>query len=78
MKILNEKTNPPRPEKGMQVSLEYLEWVLEYLAGIESQPLDKIRWMRNGEQIDITPELIEKWKYMGLNNREFAKTYLME
>jgi len=67
----------PRPEKGMQVSLEYLEWVLEYLAGIESRPLDKIRWMRNGEQVDVTPELIEEWKYIGLNNRDFAKTHLM-
>jgi hypothetical protein len=38
---------------------------------INSTPLEDIELYRNNEKIEIDPEMIEEWKFIGLSNMYF-------
>jgi len=65
-------------KKPLTVDLNYLSGILDFLARIEQYDLKDIVWEKMGKPVEVTPEQIEGWKYLGLNNREFAKIELIE
>jgi len=38
---------------------------------INSVDLDEIQFYENGERVEISDEILAKWKYIGLNNTDF-------
>lgn len=40
--------------------------------------LENIEWYYDGEKVDVTDEELEEWKFTGLNNTDFAVTYLLD
>ncbi len=59
------------------VELRQLKIVLDYLEALESVPLHKILWTREGVGVPVTQEEIDDWKFIGLNNRDFARVHLL-
>jgi hypothetical protein len=56
----------------MIVDLQKLQDAVDYITIVNSVDLDQIEWRRNNKQVHVEPELIEEWKFMGLNNVTFA------
>lgn len=62
----------------MRVSLQELLAAQAYLDKINKCPLDKIVWYDNDDEMDVAPELIEEWRFVGLSNVDFAFNHLVE
>lgn len=61
-----------KPVEGtFVVSLEELERVRAFLQAINQTPLENIAWTRKGVAQIYTPEQIERWKFIGLSNKDF-------
>ena len=54
------------------MEMKDLRRVMEYLAIVESVPLEDVTWLENGEPIPVTQGELNEWKFTGLNNRDFA------
>jgi hypothetical protein len=62
----------------MKVDLIELDHVLSWLREIEHADLSKIEWFHRGCEIIPDRNLVEEWKFVGLNNRTFAEMNLIE
>lgn len=60
----------------MEVRLEELKAALDVLSAINKVPLEEIVWTAGGEPLEVDPEAVQRFKFMGLNNTTFAKMYL--
>ena len=58
----------------MRVDLEEVERLQDRHRAINMVPLDKIQWFRDGKLVDVTPEMIREWEFIGLSNIDFATT----
>lgn len=58
----------------MQVDLEELARVKQYLRHINNTPLDQIEWIFNGKKLDIDSEFLAEWRFVGLNNTHFIES----
>lgn len=58
----------------MQVDLEELARVKQYLRHINNTPLDQIEWGYKGLKLNIDPEVLAEWKFVGLNNTHFIES----
>lgn len=59
------------------VELSQLAAVFAFFARIESVPLADIKWVNNGEAVNLPANKIDEWKFTGLNNRDFARMHLL-
>jgi hypothetical protein len=58
----------------MQIAVEYIRWLVEERAKINRVPLESIEFFENGMKLDISPEVLEEWRFVGLNNIDFITT----
>lgn len=58
----------------MQIAVEYIRWLVEERAKINRVPLESIEFFENGMKLDIQPEVLEEWRFVGLNNIDFITT----
>jgi hypothetical protein len=54
----------------MIVDLDYINACKKAFAKINAENIDDITFISNGETITLTPEQIENFKLMGLNNTD--------
>ena len=57
----------------MEIHLDELQKMHELFYKLISTPLENIKWLKpNGERVEISDKEIHEFKYLGLNNRDFA------
>lgn len=59
----------------MNVHLERLRELLAELDEMNNVSLQDIKWFKNGEQIYVTDEDIQEWRFIGLSNVQFARQH---
>lgn len=59
----------------MNVHLERLQELLAELNEMNNVSLQDIKWFKNGEQIYVTDEDIQEWRFIGLSNVQFARQH---
>lgn len=59
----------------MNVHLERLQELLAELDEMNNVSLQDIKWFKNGEQIYVTDEDIQEWRFIGLSNVQFARQH---
>lgn len=64
----------------MKVDIDKVNLLLDQIAEINRIPFSEIEWQQQGRTLDISEEILERWKYIGLNNTEFvgSEFYLEE
>lgn len=55
----------------MIVNIEEIYRAVSELKAINELNLKDIEFYENGKKIDISDEIIENWKFIGLNNHSF-------
>ncbi len=58
----------------MKVDIEEIRALKARLAEINLVPLEDIQWFENGVEVQIPPETVAEWKFVGLNNADFVMT----
>ncbi|MCK5602934.1 hypothetical protein KAR91_13715 [Candidatus Pacearchaeota archaeon] len=62
----------------MKVDIGHVLYLLEERRKINSVGLEEITFYQNGEEVIIPREIIEEFKYTGLNNIDFISTKMYE
>ena len=62
----------------MRVNLRELRDALDYLKSINSTDLEDIEWYIDDYIITPPEDSVQEWRYVGLNNTEFARNVLMK
>lgn len=61
----------------VKVSVAYIEKIQDELNRINNTPLEDIEWYdKSGNLIPVSKELVDYWKFVGLNNYDFARIEL--
>lgn len=60
----------------MRIDIEELRTIRERIKEINRTPLNEIEYHYNGELVDVSDELIDEWKFMGLSNFYFDRDML--
>lgn len=69
----NSNLNHQRIDGKLHVDLGQLEQVIAYLRELNSVPTEDVVWIdKHGDRIYFDPALISEWKFLGLNNKDFA------
>lgn len=55
----------------MRVDIEYVKLLYQQMDIINRENLKNIEWYENGIKLNIDPELLEEWKFIGLSNVYF-------
>jgi len=58
----------------MKVDIEKLHDAKALINSINSAGIEEIEFYENGEKLYFSAELIEKWRFIGLNNTDFITT----
>lgn len=58
----------------MKVNIEEVQALKARLLEINLTNLSDIEWFKDGKKLDIAPEVLEEWKFIGLSNVEFIST----
>jgi len=58
---------------GRRVDVERVRNLLAELEKIDAIPLSEMQLYENGQKIEISPEAIEEWLFVGLSNRAFIE-----
>ena len=58
----------------MNVDIERIHALKAELNKINSVDIADITFMENGEPVKIDADLLEKWRFVGLNNADFIST----
>ncbi len=61
----------PKANAKMEVAVEYIKWLQQERAKINSMALEDITFLENGTKLDMPKELIKKFAFAGLNNIDF-------
>lgn len=56
-----------------RVDVEYVRELLAHLAEIDAIPLDQMDLFENSQKVELTPEVIEDWRFVGMSNRAFIE-----
>lgn len=59
----------------MNAHLGRLRELLAELDEMNNVSLQDIKWFKNGEQIYVTDEDIQEWRFIGLSNVQFARQH---
>lgn len=62
----------------IEINLEHLAKITEYINLVNHTPLKQIRWVYNGQVQKIDEKTLDDWRYVGLSNYTFAKMYFIE
>lgn len=64
----------------MKIAVEYIKWLAEEQARINQKDLNDIEFFENGMKVEINPEIIKQFKFVGLLNTDFilSRYYLKE
>ena len=57
----------------VRVDIEEVRSLLNRLAEIDAIPLAQMDLFENGQQIELTPKVIEDWRFVGMTNRAFIE-----
>lgn len=60
------------------VDLELMLQCKTQLNEINQMPLEDIRFVRNGKELEINKKNMEDWKFIGLSNTDFITTGFYE
>lgn len=55
----------------MKINIEEILELQDRRAKINNALLSEIEFYENGIKIEIDPEVLEEWKFIGLNNTDF-------
>lgn len=68
-------SNPTRATMNKTiVNAEEVRALKEQLREINNIPLEDIEWHEDGKPLDINPEFIKEWRFIGMNNSDFIDT----
>lgn len=59
--------------RSVTVDVGYVRSLLSQLERINAIPLEQIDLFDGGERIDLTPEIIEEWRMIGMSNQAFIE-----
>jgi hypothetical protein len=62
--------------KTVCIDVEYVRRLREELAAFNKLDLNEIEFYENGRKIEIAPQALEEWSFVGLNNADFIMTDL--
>lgn len=57
----------------MNVSVEYIEEILNYISHVNHFPFNEIMWVKDGVELEISDEIREEFKFTGLSNCSFVE-----
>lgn len=58
---------------NVDISIDWVESIQNQIDRVNSTPLEEINWYsKSGKPIVVSKELLEYWKFTGLNNWDFA------
>lgn len=60
----------------MKVSVEELVDIKEIIKRVDSTPLEELEIYKNGKRLEVSPETIDNWKFIGLSNFHLITYYL--
>lgn len=60
----------------MEVPIEKIEEILDYINLLNKFGPDKILWTRNGQKVTIDREVTDRYRYTGLSTKNFAEMFL--
>lgn len=60
------------------VDLDELQRLVDQLRKLESVDLVDVAWFKDGKQVKVNSDDVEKFKFIGLNNRDFANAHLLK
>ena len=58
----------------MRVDVEIVEQIIFARWLINRLPFDKIEWYKDGKPMNIPQEILDEYKFTGLNNIDFVET----
>lgn len=58
----------------MKIDIEEVQALKARLAEINLAQLQDIEWFKDGQKLEIKPDVLEEWKFIGLSNVEFIST----
>ncbi len=56
----------------VKINIEDVKEIIKMRNKINRIPFDKIKWYKNGEQLNIPTIVATEFKYTGLNNTDFV------
>lgn len=59
----------------MKVDITILRMVMEYIRKINNTPLEDLEFYENGERVNIDKELLNEFKFTGLNSSHIINFY---
>lgn len=57
----------------MNVSVEYIEEILNYISHVNHFPFHAIHWIKDGVELKISDKTREEFKFTGLSNCSFVE-----
>lgn len=64
-------------EARVVIDLVEFERAMDVIAKVNSVPLEKAIFVRDGVVLRASPKEIEEWKFTGLSNRDFVSMVLL-
>jgi hypothetical protein len=56
----------------MRIDVETVQEIHRQLEEINSHKMNDIEWFENGVKLNITPEILEDWRFVGMSNESFV------
>jgi hypothetical protein len=56
----------------MKVDINYVKYLREELGKINRLDIGDIEWYNGEEKIEVDPKHLKHWRFVGLNNTDFA------
>lgn len=57
----------------MNINIEQIIEVYNFLSKINNEPLENIVWFNKGKEIKLSNRQIKRWKFTGMSNYHFGK-----
>jgi len=61
----------------MRINVEEVMAHVEALRTLDAVPFDQLQVFNNGQQVVISDEVKERWRYVGLSNTSFIRDFLV-
>lgn len=58
----------------MIVNVEEVRALKARLREINRVPIEQIEWHEGGQKLELDPDLVADWSFMGMNNADFIDT----
>lgn len=64
--------------KKMTVAFEELEAIWARIAEINAVPFADIEWTKDGVPLNVSPKMVDDWRFVGMSNATFPEFYPLE